>query len=235
MIRKKLECIFIILLICLVILIDFMIMQTKAEIFEQQRFNFIDANQNLREYYLNKTLKQIFYEKYSEKSLGNIFNNENINGFKEWNLSIEPINLSANIKKGTSMEILNQYIGHFEETNFFNGNVGLAAHNRGYDVNYFKDLDKVKIGEYIYYRINDFEKKYKIDSINTIKDTDWTYLKETKEDIITLITCIKNKEEYRLCVQAHKESEEILNNAEKIFSSRYGNDFIIKCDFNRIC
>ena len=55
----------------------------------------------------------------------------------EWKLEIPKINLEASICEGTSSDILNKYIGHFEETQRENGNVVLAAHNRGYKVNYF--------------------------------------------------------------------------------------------------
>lgn len=198
----------------------------------KENVSLIDVTENLRKHYLKEYLNKNFYNKYSEGTLLDKIENANL---KIWTLSIESINLLADVEKGTEENILNKYIGHFDETNIFNGNVGLAAHNRGYPVNYFENLDKVKIGEEIYYRIDDFVKKYKISSIQVIKDTDWTYLENTNEDVITLITCVKNKPDYRLCVQAHKESEEILNNAEKDFNSRYGNNFIIKCDINRKC
>jgi len=34
-----------------------------------------------------------------------------------------------------------------------------------------------------------------------IEDTDWSYLQKTKENRITLITCVKNQPTKRLCVQ----------------------------------
>lgn len=177
-----------------------------------------------------------------------LFNNLNNNGFEAWTLSIDSIDLFADISHGTNEKILNKYIGHFEETNFFNGNVGLAAHNRGYPVNYFENLDKLKIGDVIDYRIDNFVKRYKVESINIIKDTDWTYLGSTNDDRLTLITCVRNKPDYRLCVQAHKESEDFFNNAkinnaesnitkddvaQKVGSNEFGNNFIIKYSFSR--
>lgn len=241
LITKKLECIIIVLLIILIIILNILIIQTKGDVIQKiflqneqlkEDVNFIDVTENLRKYYLKEYLNKNFYNNYSESVLLGKIANSN---FKIWTLSIESINLLADVKKGTNENILNEYIGHFDETNIFNGNVGLAAHNRGYPVNYFENLDKVEIGEVIYYRIDDFVKKYNVSSIQIIKDTDWTYLGNTNEDIITLITCVKNKPNYRLCVQAYKESEEILNNAEENFSSRYGNSFIIKCDIYRKC
>ena len=35
-----------------------------------------------------------------------------------------------------------------------------------------------------------------------ILETDWSMLQETKENKLTLITCIKNRVNQRLCVQA---------------------------------
>ena len=39
------------------------------------------------------------------------------------------------------------YVGHFENTEEWDGNVGLAAHNRGYPINYFANLKELKIGD----------------------------------------------------------------------------------------
>ena len=35
-----------------------------------------------------------------------------------------------------------------------------------------------------------------------IEETDWSYLQETEDNRITLITCVANKPKNRLCVQA---------------------------------
>ncbi len=117
-----------------------------------------------------------------------------------WNLEIPTISLVANIQEGTSAKILNTSIGHFEETDKTEGNIGLAAHNRGYDVNYFADIKKLKKGDIIKYQYKEFKKNYTVISNDIIKDTDWTKLEETKENTITLITCVENEPEYRRCV-----------------------------------
>ena len=118
-----------------------------------------------------------------------------------WKIEIPEIGLVANISNGTDEETMNKYVGHFEETNFLKGNVGLAAHNRGYPVNYFKDLNKLEKGDKIYYSYNGKTKTYVVDKIKVIKDTNWEPLENTNENRITLITCIANQPEYRLCVQ----------------------------------
>lgn len=125
----------------------------------------------------------------------------------KWNLEIPSINLKAQIAEGTSKETMEKYIGHFEETSKTNGNIGLAAHNRGYENNYFENLKKLKEGEVIIYRYKEFTKEYIVKKHIIIQDTDWTNLEETEEDTITLITCVENQPQYRRCVQAISKQE----------------------------
>ena len=100
---------------------------------------------------------------------------------------------------------MDNYIGHFEETSKSLGNIGLAAHNRGYKNNYFENLKKLKQGDKIIYRYNDFSKIYIVEKHEIIKDTDWTMLESTEENKITLITCVENEPEYRRCIQGIEE------------------------------
>jgi len=132
---------------------------------------------------------------------------QNVNSINEekqynWYIEIKAINLKAPIEETTEAEVLSRFVGHFEDTALEKGNIGLAAHNRGYEVNYFENLKSVKIGDEIIYQYNDFKMIYEIDTIEIIKDTDWSYLEETEENKITLITCVENEPSYRRCVQA---------------------------------
>lgn len=129
---------------------------------------------------------------------------------EEWNLEIPCIELKADIKEGTTKEVMDKYIGHFEETKKENGNIGLAAHNRGYENNYFARLKELKEGNEIYYYYNGEKRIYVVEKIAIIKDTDWTYLENTEDNRITLITCVENEPEYRRCIQGKQkiESEE---------------------------
>lgn len=110
--------------------------------------------------------------------------------------------LKAEVKEGSSNEILNEYIGHIENTSTYDGNVGLAGHNRGNKNSYFARLNELENGDIITYKTNFFTRKYKVDNIQTILETDWNLLKETDQNKLTLITCIANKKVQRLCVQA---------------------------------
>lgn len=141
-------------------------------------------------------------------------NEEQITNEKQenWYLEIPCINLKANIKEGTSKEIMDDFIGHFAETKKDTGNIGLAAHNRGYKNNYFEHLKDLQERDIIYYQYQNIKREYLVMSQFIIKDTDWSVLEETKENILTLITCVENQPEYRRCIQA----KEIKNESEEI-------------------
>ena len=117
-------------------------------------------------------------------------------------LTIEKIGLKASIKEGSDNQTLKNYIGHIENTAIYDGNVGLAAHNRGNQYSYFARINELEIGDIITYQTNFFTRSYKVDNIQTILETDWSLLQDTQENKLTLITCITNKRVQRLCVQA---------------------------------
>lgn len=126
-----------------------------------------------------------------------------------WQIEISKISLKAEIAEGTAEETLNKKVGHFEETQKEEGNIGLAGHNRGYKVNYFSQIKKLEEGDEVKYTHNQYQKTYEVIKNIIIKDTEWDYLENTEENMITLITCVENEPNYRRCVQAiEKEMEE---------------------------
>lgn len=177
---------------------------------------------------VNKAIKM--YEKFKNKTVNAIENNDEDNyreimkenNSKEtksevtkeevkediWQIEIPKVKLVAPISEGTSQEVMLEYVGHFENTSIWNGNVGLAAHNRGYPINYFSKLKDLKEGDKIVYKTKYGMKTYSVDTITFIEETDWSYLQKTKENKITLITCVENKPSKRLCVQAMEIKEE---------------------------
>lgn len=130
-----------------------------------------------------------------------------INNEYDWYIEIPKIGLYAPIEEGTDDEILNRSVGHFEDTSRRSGNCGLAAHNRGYKVNYFARIKELKNGDSIFYFVDGKKYEYKINNILIIYETDWSMLEDTEENKLTLITCVENREHYRLCVQGILEDE----------------------------
>jgi LPXTG-site transpeptidase (sortase) family protein len=151
-----------------------------------------------------------------------------------WQIKIEKISLLANISEGTTKDILNKNVGHFEETKKEEGNIGLAAHNRGYEVNYFEQLKLLQKGDEIQYQHNQYSNTYEVTKNIIIKDTDWEYLEDTEENMLTLITCVENEPNYRRCVQAiEKDKEEGIEESNKNNTNNISNSNIKFYDINK--
>ena len=78
----------------------------------------------------------------------------------------------------------------------------MASHNRGGKGDYFKNLHKVKIGSVVYYNSIAGTRKYEVVSKEKIKETDLSCLWTSKENKLTLTTCVRGQKSYRLCVVA---------------------------------
>lgn len=118
---------------------------------------------------------------------------------------IPSIGIKAPIYEGTSNEILKYSIGHFEETSLWQGNVALASHNRGSYAHYFSRIDELEKDEEIIYITNMGERRYKVTESKIISETNVDILKDTKENIITLITCVTGRKNKRRCVIGKQE------------------------------
>lgn len=116
------------------------------------------------------------------------------------------------IKEGTELTTLASAVGHFTNTSIYAGNVGLASHNGGTTGDFFKNLNKIKKGSEIYYQTNFGTRRYVVKTIEIIDETDWSYLEQTEDNRITLITCVLGQKEKRLCVQAVESEDNMINN-----------------------
>lgn len=130
------------------------------------------------------------------------------NQYKEnsWRIFISKINLDAPILEGTSKEVLRRGVGHFTSTSKWDGNVVLAAHNRGYKYNFFQEIKRLEIGDLIEYQTEQGVRTYEVIGKKQIKETDLSCLENTKENQLTLLTCLENMPEYRLCIQAKENN-----------------------------
>ena len=190
--RKNIILISFIISILIFIFLDQIFFKTQSQFFDNSLEKIIPDNIEIE-------LKTPNYNIVMSEQQQNSINAQN-----SWQIEIPKINLVAPIAEGTSVDIMNEYVGHFEETSRDKGNIGLAAHNRGYKVNYFKDLKLLEKGDLIIYTYNGQVSKYSIVEIGVIKDTDWSKLENSNQDKITLITCLENEPEYRRYIQAIK-------------------------------
>lgn len=118
-------------------------------------------------------------------------------------LEIKKLNIKAPVKSGTTKDVLKYSIGHFTESNMWDGNVALASHNRGSYAHYFENINKLKNGDEILYTTSQGTRKYIVIEKLKIKETDWDKVLEKKEkNTLTLVTCITGEKEYRLCIKA---------------------------------
>ena len=114
-------------------------------------------------------------------------------------IKIDRINFEGLIYEGTDWDTLARGVGHFENASYFDGNVCLAAHNTN---KFWAKLHTLSTNDRITYTSFLGTREYAVFNITEIEETDWSLLQETKENILTLITCVKGIPSKRLCVQA---------------------------------
>ncbi len=119
-------------------------------------------------------------------------------------LKIPEIDLSVKIYEGTTNSVLAKGVGHFKDSSIWNGNVCLAAHNRGTN-DYFGEIHNLDYGDTIKLTTKKGTRTYKVFNVEKISVNDTSDLQGTSDNIITLITCVKNQaDNYRWCVQGYE-------------------------------
>lgn len=146
-----------------------------------------------------------------------------------WQIEIEKLNLGTNIAEGVSKDIIENSVGHYTDSNILNGIIGLKAYNVGESNNYFANLKELQIGDEINYTVNENQSTYKVTSnkiikcdenlneadeftqiLNNIKGNDIdskntkTENDQSKNDILILITYVKDMPNNLRCVVAEK-------------------------------
>ena len=117
-------------------------------------------------------------------------------------LKISKLGLNVKVYEGENN--LEKGVGHFADTAVFTGNVAIAGHNRGVN-SYFGEIHHLKAGDEIIYTTKLGTKKYAVTSVRKINAADFSFLRETSDNRLTLITCVKNEPNFRLCVQAREK------------------------------
>ena len=117
-------------------------------------------------------------------------------------LAIPKISLNVKVHEGENN--LEKGVGHFTDTAVFTGNVAIAGHNRGVN-SYFGEIHNLKAGDEIIYTTKLGTKKYAVTSVRKINAADFSFLRETSDNRLTLITCVKNEPNFRWCVQAKEK------------------------------
>lgn len=121
-------------------------------------------------------------------------------------LKIPAIDLNAKIVQGTTSTALAKGVGHFTNTSIWNGNVSLAAHNRGTNA-IFGKIHTLANGDRITLTTKEGTRTYSVTSVSKISETDNSMLEATSDNCITLFTCVRDEREYRWCVRAVEVTE----------------------------
>lgn len=114
-------------------------------------------------------------------------------------LKIPAIDLSVKIYEGTDSDTLHKGVGHFEDSSIWSGNVALAGHNRG-TMQPFNKLHKLEVGDEVTLKTKLGTRTYKVVSVSKIDYDDRSGLAVTRENRLTLYTCVQDESEYRWCV-----------------------------------
>lgn len=154
--------------------------------------------------YIPGTIKNDNQYYYEEEAFTKVTNSMYYSGGHLGTLKIPDLNVSVKIYEGTTNSVLAKGVGHFKDTSIWNGNVCLAAHNRGTNA-YFGRIHELGYGDKITLTTKKGMRTYRVFNIEKISVSDTSNLQGTSDNIITLITCVKNQADYyRLCVQAEE-------------------------------
>lgn len=139
---------------------------------------------------LQNILEQVINE--DPKSEGSNKEDKSINGYKPIALvEIPSINLSQGLVEGMSDNVLQYYLGHFEDSAKpgEKGNFVVAGHRVSDYSEAFVNLYKVEPGDDIIVKANKKEYIYKIDKNFIVDPSRVDVLDKTDDATITLITC----------------------------------------------
>jgi sortase A len=114
-------------------------------------------------------------------------------------LTLHKVGKTAKVYEGESLDNLKIGLGHFSSTSAWDGNVGIAGHNRTGFFGYLKDA---AVGDTITYATKYGARTYKVFSKTQISEMDSSALSWSAENMLTLITCVENVSEMRWRVVA---------------------------------
>ena len=115
-------------------------------------------------------------------------------------LKIPAIGLNVKIVQGTDSAALKKGVGHFEDTSIWDGNVALAAHNRGVN-DHFGQIHTLELGNTITLTTRLGTRTYEVTSVSKVSETDRSALAASTTNMITLYTCVRDQRDQRWCVQ----------------------------------
>lgn len=118
-------------------------------------------------------------------------------------ITIPAIGVNFGVYEGTTSADMRYGAGHFNGTSIWDGNVCLAAHNRGVSNNFGK-IHTLSTGDTITLKTVYGTRTYSVSSVRKVHETDTSCLQDSANNMITLVTCVANEREYRYVVQGYQ-------------------------------
>ena len=119
-------------------------------------------------------------------------------------LKIPVLDLSVKVYQGTDSDTLRKGAGHFANTSIWEGNVAIAGHNRGVN-NHFGKIHTLDIGDTIKLTTQLGTRSYAVHAVYKVSVDDMSVLNDSAENIITLVTCVRDQPSCRWIVQAREK------------------------------
>ena len=116
---------------------------------------------------------------------------------------IPALNREAMVRPGVDLVTLDHYIGHFPGTSQWDGNIGLASHNRG-PGSFFAGIWTLETGDRIFYATTLGVRAYEVVSVELIQESNMDVLNHSHENTLTLITCVYNQPAMRWKITARE-------------------------------
>lgn len=117
------------------------------------------------------------------------------------NIKIPAIGVDFAVYEGADSKTMNKGAAHITNTSVWDGNVCLAAHNRGV-VNNFGKIQTLHEGDSIELTTAHGTRTYRVYRVEKIAETDVSILAQSAGNMITLTTCVANERASRYVVQA---------------------------------
>lgn len=182
-------------MLCLILLVGFLAGGQYAKYLTRQRQQFIMENFE----------KQIA-ERYMDS--GHLYTGTGKNDYTAVEgetiaiLRLDRLGVKVSVAEGTDREVLKVSAGHFTGTAFpGDGNFAIAGHSSDEYVCLFNDLDQALVGDEIIVITREKKHQYMVSEIITAKPEETSYVCQTNESILTIVTCTDSGTA-RLIIQA---------------------------------
>ena len=116
-------------------------------------------------------------------------------------IRIAAIGVDFGVYEGADSKTMNKGAAHITNTSVWDGNVCLAAHNRGV-ANNFGKIQTLHEGDSIELTTAHGTRTYRVYRVEKIAETDVSILAPSVGNMITLTTCVANERAFRYVVQA---------------------------------